>query len=141
MGRCNRQIRTSDLLVKEQDMTRSTVQKAVVVLASKPVFGPIRFVFLSSSPSPSFTLPLTLTPRRDRLGVVTKALFAQRDFTDMTILEDFHTSLELGLRSQLTESGLYMGASFDLYAYTTIHRCLHRYQLVRRPSYQRIYSL
>ena len=47
--------------------------------------------------------------------MVTKALFAQRDFTDMTILEDFHTSLELGLRSQLTESGLYMGASFDLY--------------------------
>ncbi|KAI0772283.1 transport protein Avl9-domain-containing protein [Irpex lacteus] len=86
---CNRQIRTADLLVKEQDMTRSTVQKAVVVLASKPVFGPIR----------------------DRLGVVTKALFAQRDFTDMSILEDFHTSLELGLRSQLTESGLYMGES------------------------------
>ena len=32
----------SDLLVKDQDVTRSTVQKAVVVLASKPVFGPIR---------------------------------------------------------------------------------------------------
>lgn len=37
-------------------MTRSTVQKAVVVLASKPVFGPIR----------------------DRLGVVTLALFEQK---------------------------------------------------------------
>ena len=46
---------------------------------------------------------------RDRLGVVTKALFAQRDFTDMTILDEFHESLELSLRSQLTESGLYMG--------------------------------
>ena len=41
---CNRQIATSALLVKEPDMTRSTVQKAVVVLASKPVFGPIRYV-------------------------------------------------------------------------------------------------
>ena len=53
---CNRQIKTSELLVKEEDMTRSTVQKAVVVLASKPLFGPIR----------------------DKLGVVTQALFSQR---------------------------------------------------------------
>jgi hypothetical protein len=37
-------------------VTRSTVQKAVVVIASKPVFGPIR----------------------DRLGVVTLALFEQK---------------------------------------------------------------
>lgn len=37
-------------------MTRSTVQKAVVVLVSKPIFGSIR----------------------DRLGVVTLALFAQK---------------------------------------------------------------
>lgn len=73
-------------------MTRSTVQKAVVVLATKPLFGPIR----------------------DRLGVVTRALFAQRDFTDMSILDDFHTSLELSLRGQLTESGLYMGTSLHL---------------------------
>ena len=40
--RCNRQIAASDLLVKTGDITRSTVQKAVVVLASKPIFGPIR---------------------------------------------------------------------------------------------------
>ena len=46
---CNRQIKAADLLAKDDDVTRSTVQKAVVVLASKPVFGPIR----------------------DRLGVVT----------------------------------------------------------------------
>lgn len=38
------------------DMTRSTVQKAVVVLVSKPIFGSIR----------------------DRLGVVTLALFEQK---------------------------------------------------------------
>jgi hypothetical protein len=37
-------------------MTRSTVQKAVVVLVSKPIFGSIR----------------------DRLGVVTVALFEQK---------------------------------------------------------------
>ena len=48
------------------------------------------------------------------MGVVTKALFAQRDFTDMTILEEFQESLEVSVRSQLTESGLYMGAYFFL---------------------------
>ncbi|KAI0632312.1 transport protein Avl9-domain-containing protein [Trametes polyzona] len=86
---CNRQISSAELLVKDADVTRSTVQKAVVVLASKPVFGPIR----------------------DRLGVITRALFAQRDFSDMSILDDFHSSLEHSLRGQLTESGLYMGTS------------------------------
>ncbi|PIL22736.1 hypothetical protein GSI_15429 [Ganoderma sinense ZZ0214-1] len=86
---CNRQISSADLLVKGADVTRSTVQKAVVVVASKPVFGPIR----------------------DRLGVVTRALFSQRDFTDTSILDDFHSSLEPSLRGQMTESGLYMGTS------------------------------
>ncbi|OJT10231.1 Late secretory pathway protein AVL9 [Trametes pubescens] len=86
---CNRQISTAELLYKDADVTRSTVQKAVVVLASKPVFGPIR----------------------DRLGVITRALFAQRNFSDMSILDDFYSSLEHSLRGQLTESGLYMGTS------------------------------
>lgn len=43
---CNQQIPASSLLVKGPDVTRSTVQKAVVVLAAKPVFGPIRFVLI-----------------------------------------------------------------------------------------------
>ncbi|KAI0297759.1 transport protein Avl9-domain-containing protein [Russula brevipes] len=86
---CNRQIATSSLLVKETEMTRSTVQKAVVVLASRPVFGPIR----------------------DRLGVVTLALFEQKDFTNTQLLVQFYESLQGSLRSQLTESGLYMGMS------------------------------
>ncbi|KAF8228557.1 hypothetical protein L208DRAFT_1403694 [Tricholoma matsutake] len=86
---CNQQIAASALLVKSNEVTRSIVQKAVVVLASKPVFGPIRA----------------------KLGVVTTALFNQRDFTDASILDDFGTSLEHSLRGQLTESGLYMGTS------------------------------
>ncbi|KAF8182306.1 transport protein Avl9-domain-containing protein [Pholiota molesta] len=77
---CNQQISASSLLVKGPDVTRSTVQKAVVVLAAKPV-------------------------------VVTTALFLQRDFTDSSILNDFAESLERSLRTQLTESGLYMGTS------------------------------
>ncbi|KAH9949772.1 transport protein Avl9-domain-containing protein [Amylocystis lapponica] len=99
---CNRQIQTADLLVKDADVTRSTVQKAVVVLASKPVFGLIR----------------------DRLGVITRALFAQRDFTDMSILDAFQTSLEHSLRSQLTESGLYMGTNLRDLVHTFRQRTL-----------------
>ncbi|KDQ25702.1 hypothetical protein PLEOSDRAFT_1045321, partial [Pleurotus ostreatus PC15] len=84
---CNQQIAASALLVKTPDVTRSTVQKAVVVLASKPVFGPIR----------------------DKLGVITSALFAQRDFSQTDILDDFHSSLEAPLRSQLhTIVGVFM---------------------------------
>ncbi|KAJ8593958.1 hypothetical protein M405DRAFT_730502 [Rhizopogon salebrosus TDB-379] len=97
---CNRQIPASVLLVKDVDVTRSIVQKAVVVLVSKPVFGPIR----------------------DRLGVVTRALFEQRDFSDTSILVDFGASLEVSLRTQLTESGLYIGSRE--FVHTFRHRTL-----------------
>jgi hypothetical protein len=62
---------------------------------------------------------------RDRLGVITQALFAQRDFTDKSILTDFYESLEIGLRSQLTESGLYMGTSLYVLSCRERH-CTHQ---------------
>ncbi|KAI0072460.1 hypothetical protein K474DRAFT_1667802 [Panus rudis PR-1116 ss-1] len=99
---CNRQIKATELIKKPADVTRSTVQKAVVVLASKPVFGPIR----------------------DRLGVITRALFAQCDFSDIGILDAFYESLEGSLKSQLTESGLYMGTSLRELVHTFRHRTL-----------------
>ncbi|KAJ3491218.1 hypothetical protein NLJ89_g11358 [Agrocybe chaxingu] len=99
---CNQQIPASELLVKGPDVTRSTVQKAVVVLASKPVFGPMR----------------------DKLRVVTTALFHQRDFRDSSILDDFGASLERSLRTQLTESGLYMGTSLRELVHTFRQRTL-----------------
>jgi hypothetical protein len=86
--RCNRQIAASDLLHKSSDVTRSMVQKAVIVLASQPVFGPVR----------------------DRLGVVTRAFFAQRDFGSTQILHDFYESLEAGLDGKAGENAIYMGA-------------------------------
>lgn len=104
--RCNQQIAASSLLVKSPDVTRSIVQKAVVVLASKPVFGPIRLAHYVQ-----VTFTATQTVLRDKLGVVTSALFNQRDFSDPSILDDFAISLEHSLRSQLTESGFYMGSS------------------------------
>ncbi|KAJ7486222.1 transport protein Avl9-domain-containing protein [Mycena galericulata] len=99
---CNQQIAASALLVKMPDVTRSTVQKAVVVLASKPIFGPIR----------------------DKLGVVTTALFNQRDFRETDILDDFGASLEQSLRGQLTESGLYMGTNLRELVHTFRQRTL-----------------
>jgi hypothetical protein len=55
---CTRQMLSSELYDRPADVTRSTIQKAIVVLARKPVFGPIR----------------------EKLGVVTRAWFLQRDF-------------------------------------------------------------
>lgn len=80
---CNRQIVSTELINRGVDVTRSTVQKAVVVLANQPVFGCIR----------------------DKLGVVTRALFAQRDFADRSILEDFYHSLEASFELGLGEGG------------------------------------
>jgi Transport protein Avl9 len=52
----------SELFNRPVDVTRSTIQKSIVVLARKPVFGPIR----------------------EKLGVVTRAWFLQRDFEVQT---------------------------------------------------------
>jgi len=69
---CTRQMDASSLLNRPADVTRSTVQKAVVVIADSPQF----FGML-----------------RERLGVVTKAWFAQREFGDTEILRRFQESL------------------------------------------------
>ncbi|GAA5940705.1 uncharacterized protein JCM15063_006334 [Sporobolomyces koalae] len=69
---CNRQIMAHELLNKGKEVTRSTVQKSIVVLASKPIFGPLR----------------------DKLGVITRSFFAQRDFQDKSILVDLFDSFQ-----------------------------------------------
>ncbi|WFC95085.1 hypothetical protein MBRA1_001727 [Malassezia brasiliensis] len=48
------------------------VQKAVVVLATEPIFGPLR----------------------EKLGMVTRAYFAQRDLNNVALLEEFYDTLE-----------------------------------------------
>jgi hypothetical protein len=53
------------LLNKTADVTRSMVQKAVVILATQPVLGSVR----------------------SKLGLVTQAFFAQKDFSKLEILE------------------------------------------------------
>jgi hypothetical protein len=76
---CTRQMDASQLLNRPADVTRSTVQKAVVVIADSPQF----FGML-----------------RERLGVVTKAWFAQREFTDT---EDREEYLGMSLRELVRE--------------------------------------
>lgn len=90
---CTRQMDASKLLVRPPDVTRSTVQKAVVVIADTPQF----FGML-----------------RERLSVVTSAWFAQREFTDTEILRRFQESLaDEKERGQLNEEDRdqYLGMS------------------------------
>ncbi|KAF2650824.1 LAlv9 family protein-like protein [Lophiostoma macrostomum CBS 122681] len=76
---CTRQLDANALINRPADVTRSTVQKAVVVISASPQhFGAIKA----------------------QLGVVTAAWFAQKDFTDMEILQKFQESLPTLLKNQ-----------------------------------------
>jgi hypothetical protein len=91
---CTRQMDASALINRPADVTRSTVQKAVVVIADDPqTFGTLR----------------------ERLSVVTHAWFAQREFTDTEILRRFQESLadekERGLLSEDENRDAYLGMS------------------------------
>ncbi|KAK7218809.1 hypothetical protein V2G26_006812 [Clonostachys chloroleuca] len=91
---CTRQLDSSHLINRPADVTRSTVQKAVVVIADNPQgFGMLR----------------------ERLSVVTKAWFAQREFTDVEILKRFQESLAeekvRGLLQGEPEHHQYLGMS------------------------------
>ena len=91
---CTRQMDASQLLNRPADVTRSTVQKAVVVIADSPqAFGMLR----------------------ERLSVVTNAWFAQREFTDVEILRRFQESLadekRRGLMHEDEERDQYLGLS------------------------------
>jgi hypothetical protein len=75
---CTRQLDSSQLINRPADVTRSTVQKAVVVISDNPQsFGMLR----------------------TRLSMVTSAWFAQREFTDTEILRGFQESLAEKLKN------------------------------------------
>lgn len=69
---CSRQIRSDELISKDKDVTRSTVQKAIVVVSYEPIFGQIK----------------------DKLSIVTNAFFLQKDFSDRQIVRSLYESLE-----------------------------------------------
>lgn len=90
---------SDQLINKGSQVTRSMVQKAVVILATQPIFGPMRA----------------------KLGMVTQAYFDQRDLSNMQILEEFYDNLEVSLSCAMetqtdksdfeTSDTLYMGTS------------------------------
>ncbi|OCL14171.1 cytoplasm protein [Glonium stellatum] len=87
---CTRQLDANELINRPADVTRSTVQKAVVVISDSPHhFGQLR----------------------EKLSIVTTAWFAQRDFTDLDILQKFQESLAKSFRDQDDERDQYFGLS------------------------------
>ncbi|KAI9825051.1 MAG: late secretory pathway protein avl9 [Thelocarpon impressellum] len=87
---CTRQLDASRLIDRPTDVTRSTVQKAVVVIADSPqAFGQVR----------------------EKLSMVTKAWFAQRNFADVEILKKFQESLVVTLQDQDDDKDQYLGLS------------------------------
>ncbi|KAL1795548.1 hypothetical protein ACET3X_005772 [Alternaria dauci] len=87
---CTRQLDASKLIDRPAEVTRSTVQKAVVVISDSPQhFGAIKA----------------------QLGVVTQLWFNQRDFTDIEILERFTESLPQLLKNQEGQQDHYFGIS------------------------------
>ncbi|KAE8394933.1 transport protein Avl9-domain-containing protein [Aspergillus alliaceus] len=73
---CSRQLDSNLLRYRPSDVTRSTVQKAVVVITDSPQ---------------------SLGQLREKLSIVTSAWFAQRDFSDIDILKKFRESLVISL--------------------------------------------
>lgn len=85
---CNRQLKSDELKNRPKDVTRSTIQKAIVVLTSTPhVFAHVK----------------------DKLGAVTRAYFSQLDFTDQDILERFYEALVSRLENYRDENALFTG--------------------------------
>ncbi|PGH17578.1 hypothetical protein AJ80_04756 [Polytolypa hystricis UAMH7299] len=87
---CSRQIDSASLINRSPEVTRSTVQKAVVVVINEPRhFGQLR----------------------ERLSIVSSAWFAQRDFSDTDILKKFHESLADSLNNEEAQKDEYLGLS------------------------------
>jgi Transport protein Avl9 len=85
---CTRQLDANELINRPPDVTRSTVQKAVVTILDSPKdFGRVR----------------------EKLSFITKAWFNQKDFTDLAILRDFQESLVNMLKDQEEERDQFFG--------------------------------
>lgn len=98
---CTRHIESKELMYQAADVTRSSVQKSVVVVVDSPyVFARVR----------------------DRLSLVTQAWFAQKDFRDTSILSQFQHSLLDIAKVKNDERDQYVGLSLR----ETIHDYGHQ---------------
>jgi len=104
---CYRQIASDQLINKTPDITRSTVQKAVLVITQKPLFGSIR----------------------EKLSVVTQTFFEQKDFSKMDILSDLYANLNEQLSKPLTDSVLFNGTNLKGLVHSFRLKTLSLYKL------------
>lgn len=117
---CSRQIKSDELVTKDKDVTRSTVQKAIVVISRQPIFGQIK----------------------DKLSIVTNAFFLQHDFGDRKIIQ----SLYENLKSIYTPASLVRNAENRLYIGLCLRKILHDFKrnalvLLKAIMLEKNYSL
>ncbi|KAG5293299.1 AVL9-like protein [Histoplasma capsulatum G186AR] len=100
---CTRQIDSASLINRPPEVTRSTVQKAVVAVIDEPRhFGQLR----------------------QKLSIVTSAWFAQRDFSDTDILKIFQESLAESLDNDEGQQDGILGLSLREMIYEFKHQTL-----------------
>ncbi|KAI8588358.1 transport protein Avl9-domain-containing protein [Geranomyces variabilis] len=105
---CYRQMPATELINRTSDVTRSTVQKAVVVLATQPVLGSVR----------------------SKLGLVTRAFFEQKDFSKLEILETLYDNLVKSVSGYIPDTTLYMGISLRELIHKFRQKTLQLYKLL-----------
>ncbi|XP_069562908.1 late secretory pathway protein AVL9 homolog [Brachyistius frenatus] len=87
---CYRQIEAKALKVRQADVTRETVQKSVCVLSRVPLYGLLQA----------------------KLQLITHAYFEEKDFSQISILQELYDHMNGSLRgSALEGSQLYLGLS------------------------------
>lgn len=93
---CSRQLNVDELdnVSSEEEYTRTVVQKSVVVIASKPIFGPIK----------------------EKLTVVTRSYFQQKNFSDRSIIDHFYDNM-MQMPLWLNENDLQVGMNLQRFVH------------------------
>ena len=104
-----RQIAKSDLIQDklDEDVTRNTVQKAVVVICQNP--NNVNISDSSSTNSSSTTTSPSsylLGPVAKKLAIISKAYFEERDFSQTEVLKDLYDQFQQNARL-LTKESIY----------------------------------
>lgn len=97
-----------DLLNKPADVTRTKVQKSVVVLANQCVLGSVR----------------------SKLGLVTQAFFAQRDFSKLEIIDNLYENLSGSIKMPISDAMLHMGVSLREFIFKFRQKALQLFKLL-----------
>ena len=105
---CFRQINASELVKKTADITRTKVQKSVVLLATFPILGSIR----------------------NKLGLVTEAFFGQKDFSQLDMINDLYDNLAVTIKFPISDGMLFMGLSVREFVYKFKQKTLQLVKLL-----------